>query len=227
MDDVKPTADTSSDEVGMGTPQAAPQQPEQTPVASDAPVALMQPQQGTAPVQQERTIPYSRFAEVNKNMKDAQRQLAELRTQMQSGQYSAEDVNQIMAHPYVQDLLIQNAKYQLTDYAKELLGNYPTLDERVKKAILSNVRGFVKETTTDIESAKLDILDYIEGIVAENPTQQVAAAKSFQVAPSNAPVIESKVKPAEIEKILKKPLDEWSEEEMQILGEYTKSHPQK
>lgn len=172
----------------------------------------------------ERTIPYKRFQEVNSKFKEAQRKLAELEGSQQLNQYDPEDLQSVLGHPIVQEMMIKQAKQELTDYARETLDQYPTLNPAVKKAILANVRGFVKETTQDVESAKLDLQEYIEGIIEEADAQQPQAPKSFQVANTNVakPDIEG-TKPAEIAEILNKPVDEMSDEEVAIVQRYKNS----
>ena len=217
MDDVNPQAPAAPAATVEETTQVEPQQPNQTPVTPEVPAT-------ETPA--ERTIPYGRFSEVNKSLKETQRQLAELKKQGQYSQFDTNDVNAVMSHPIVQELLIKQAKSELTDYAKDYMEAYPQINPQVKKAILSNVRGFVKETTTDVESAKLDIADYIEGIL-EGEAQKPVAAKNFPVASTNAPTVTQTTKPADVEKILSKPVTEWTDEETKTVEDYSKSLPKK
>jgi hypothetical protein len=215
MDDVKPNAQVPAPigTTGEETPQVDPQQPEQTTVNPEVPV-----------VTPERTVPYGRFSEVNKSWKEAQRELAEYKREKQLSQFDPNDMNAVLSHPVVQEALIKAAKYELTDYTRNVLEQYPTLNPQVKKAILANVRGFVKEGTTDVESAKLDIQEYIESILeGEAP----AAKKNFPVVATNTPSVVQPVKPAEVEKILAKSVDSWTDQEMKIVEDYTKTLPKK
>lgn len=164
--------------------------------------------------------------------KTYERDLAAYKSKEQQGKYDPEDYSQWMSHPYSQELLVKVAKQELTDFARETLADerYSSLNSQVKKAILANVRGFVKEATTDVESAKIDLIDYIEEILqdteAENPVQPVAP-QPFQVAAPNAGVSESETTPAEINSILEKsPLD-WTDEETNTLEAYQKSQGKK
>ena len=174
----------------------------------------------------EKSIPYSRFAEVNKGFKEAQRKLAEYERQKTLGQYDENDMAAIMSHPFVQDLLMKDAKYQLTDFAKGMLEGHPEVPEPVKKAILSNVRGFVKETTSDVESAKIDIQEYIDSLVEGLP-QQAIQPKQFPVASTTPKETSSTANPKDVQAILEKPVDEWTEDEATIVDNYKKSQPKR
>ncbi len=178
----------------------------------------------------EKTIPYGRFSEVNKKLKEYQRKVAELEGNRQLEQYDPNDINAILSHPFVQTLLLKQAKQELTDYARQTLDQYPGLHPQVKKAILANARGFVNEETTDIDQAKIDLLDYIESIIEGEQTQtaQPSVSKSFQVAGSNVPTTTiGGVRPAEVAKILAKPLTDWTDEESKVVEDYSKSLPKK
>lgn len=226
MDDVKPTdapASTMEAPVETETTQPEPQQAKETVVEPKAPAT---PQAQPVPeMPADRSVPYKRFSEVNSKYKEAQRKLAELERTQQYGQYDPNDLNTILSHPVVQELMIKQAKSELTDYTKELLEQYPSVHPQVKKAILSNVRGFVKENTSDVESAKLDIADYIESIIQEQASTQPEKPKNFPVASTNAPTATKGVKPAEVEKILSKAVDSWTDEEAKMVEDYTKSLP--
>lgn len=216
MEDVKTQAQPAA---------AAPVEPETT--APESP----QGEQTTEvpnPVTQappERTIPYSRFAEVNKGYKDLQRKLAEYEQKSKLSQYTEDDMGAVMNHPFVQELLVKQAKYELTDFAKEQLNEHPEVPEQVKKAILANVRGFVKETTTDVESAKIDIQEYIDSLVESTQTQQLP--KTFPVASTKAQETASGAKPLDIQNILDKPVDEWTDDEAKTVKQYQKTMPKR
>jgi hypothetical protein len=173
----------------------------------------------------ERTIPYSRFAEVNKGYKDLQRKLAEFEQKSKLSQYTDEDASAVMAHPYTQELAIKVAKYELTDFARGALDAHPEIPEQVKKAMLQNIRGFVKESTTDVESAKVDIQDYIDSLVEQMPTQQ--QPKVIPVATTKAQETSSNTRPLDIQNILDKPVDEWSDDEAKTVEQYKKTQPKR
>jgi hypothetical protein len=163
--------------------------------------------------------------------RELQRQLAERDSKEALNQYDPQDLDSILQHPYVQDLIIKQAKQELTDYARELLDDHPNLHPQVKKAILSNARGFVNETTTDVETAKLDLQDYVDSIAEEavtGPQPVLEPSKGFQVAKTNVPSTEpAGVKAAEIDSILGKPLDTWTDDEVAAVEEYRKRNLKK
>jgi hypothetical protein len=217
MDDVNPIVDAAP--VADATP-AATVEPDTT--QPDSP----QVNQTAEPVVPERSIPYKRFAEVNNNYKEAQRKLAQYEAQSKLGQYSEDDMGAVMNHPYVQELLIKQAKYELTDFAKGKLDERPDIPETVKKAILTNVRGFVKETTTDVESAKIDIEEYIENNFPMGvPAQQ--QPKTFPVASTKAQEATPGANPLDVQQILDKPVDEWTPDEAKLVKQYKKSMPKR
>lgn len=212
MEDVKTNVSEAEEAtVETETTEQAPQ-PEEKTSAPDLEVA-------------ERTVPYSRFSEVNTKYKEMQRKLAEVEGSRQLEQYDPNDLENVFAHPFVQELLIKQAKQELTDYARQTLDEYPNLHPAVKKAILSNARGFVNETTSDVETAKLDLLEYIEGIAEEaSETQQTPSPKTFPIATTNVSTTDTPgVKPAEIAKIIAKPVDTWTDEEADAVDSYKKS----
>ncbi len=214
MDDVNPTVTGAEAPTVESETTQPPTQVNETAVASEP--------KAEAP---EKTIPYSRFAEVNKGLREAQRKLAEYESKSKLSEYDPNDMEAVMAHPYVQDLLIKQAKSELTSYAKEKLDANLTIPEAVKKAILSNVRGFVKESTTDVDSAKIDIDEYIDSIAEAPVSQQVP--KVIPVASTAAKESASGATPAEVQAILETPVDEWTEEQAQIVDKYKKSQPQR
>lgn len=222
LDDVKEQVNIDSQESAVEKPtDPASQAGEEKPEESSIPA---QPE-----IKAEKTIPYGRFAEMNKKYRDAQRQLAELQRQSQLSQYQPEDAEAVMAHPMFQELALKVAKQELTDYAREVMDQYPSLNPVVKKAVLKNVRGFVNETTSDIEEAKLDIVDYIESIAEEaaESTPQKPAQKTFPVAQTNVSQAAPSARPADIARILQKPVDEWTEEDAQIVDDYQNRNPGK
>lgn len=159
-----------------------------------------------------------------------QKELAGFKSAKEQSRYNPDEYSQWAASPYSQELLIKVAKQELTDFARETLADsrYSNLNSQVKKAILSNVRGFVNEATTDVETAKVDLLDYIERILQDEQSNQTAPrTPTIPVAPLNGGVSESVTTPAEIKSILEKsPLD-WTEDEANILEAYHKSQGKK
>lgn len=172
--------------------------------------------------QPERTVPIKVLQEERKRRQELQRQLAERETNQNLSQYDPEDVDAILQHPMVQELIIKQARQELTDYARDALDKYPTIPELVKKAILKNVRGFVNETTSDVETAKIDLSEYIESIADEAGAQPTELpSKGFKVANTNVPsTVNAGIKPAEIQNILGKPIDSWTPEEEATVAEY-------
>lgn len=174
----------------------------------------------------EKTVPYSRFKEVNSKFKEMQRRLAEVEGSQKLNQYDPNDTEQVLQHPLVQEMMIKQAKSELTDYARTTLDQYPNLHPAVKKAILGNVRGFVNESTTDVETAKLDLQDYIEGIAEEAEAQVSTPPKNVQVASTNVPKSDAPgAKPADVQRILDKPMTDWTAEEEKIVADYSAANP--
>jgi len=215
MTDVKPQAEPT-DVAPVEPETTVPESPQENKTTEVSP-------EPEVPV--ERTVPYKRFAEVNKGYKETQRKLAEFEQKSKLDQYTEDDMGKVMNHPFVQELLIKQAKYELTEFAKEQLDSHPEVPEAVKKAILANVRGFVKETTTDVESAKIDIQEYIDSLV--DTTQAKQQPKSFPVASTKAQETASGARPLDIQNILDKPVDEWTDEEGKIVDQYKKTLPKR
>jgi len=214
MEDVNPQAQ-ATEVAPVETETTAPesQQGEQTEVVNPEP---------QKPV--ERTIPYTRFAEVNKGYKELQRKLAEYEQKTKLSQYTEDDMGAVMNHPYVQELLIKQATHELKDFAKDLLDGHPEIPEPVKKSIMANPRGFVKETTTDVESAKIDIQEYVDALVDQVQPQQ---PKVFPVASTTTKETASTTRPLDVQAILDKPVDEWTEDEAKTVDQYKKTMPKK
>jgi hypothetical protein len=177
----------------------------------------------------EKQVSYNALREERTKRQELQRELAQLKSRGQP-QYQPEgddDFNRVMSHPFVQNLMLSQAKRELIDYARDTMDQFPSIPDSVKKAILKNPRGFVQEETVDIENAKLDLLEYIEGLAEMSPDQQRAVAKSFPVTATNATGAESAGSPAEIQKILNKPIDEWTKDEEALVDQYQKNAPKK
>jgi hypothetical protein len=224
LDDVKPEITTEE-----ALPQA-----EETAEQTSQPVEQTQNTEATPSVEipsQPKGDLTVALRKERERVRELQRQIAEKESSEAMSQYDPQDLDSILQHPYVQDLIIKQARQELTDYAREALDQYPNLHPQVKKAILKNARGFVNETTTDVETAKLDLQEYIESIaeeaVAEPQAEQAPEpSKGFKVANTNVPSTEpSGVKLAEIQNILAKPVDSWTADEEAAVEEYRKRNP--
>ena len=220
MEDVKDTTITASQTPGEANTPPISQTANQTPVvSSNTPVNPVVTNKPT-----DRTIPYERFAQVNTQMKELKRQLAEARGQSKSSQYDPNDLEVIRQHPYVQDLELKSATAELKRGAEDILKRYPQMPPQVVKAILKNPRGYVNETTQDVPNALVDIEEYLmdlsSEIEGENPS--TPQPKSFPVAGTNTPAAtQGGTSPAEVQAILKKPLDEWTPAETKLVKEYS------
>lgn len=213
MSDVIDTAQAPEATVEPVTTQPEPQQVNET-------------TEPTVPTPAEKTIPYSRFAEVNKGYREAQRKLAEYESKSKLSQYDPNDTEQLMAHPFVQELLIKQAKSELTTYAREKLDANPQIPEAVKKAILTNVRGFVKETTSDVDSAKIDLDEYIESIIEEVGSTQ-PQPKTIPVASTQTKESTSGATPMDVQAILDTPVDEWTDDQAKVVDQYKRTQPKR
>lgn len=217
MDDVK-NENVQSETVETTAEEST--APEQTTESSESEAPKTPETQAATQEAAERMVPLSVVKEERKKRQELQRKIAEIEGSQKLNQYDPNDLESVLAHPMVQELMVKQAKQELTDYARETLENYPTLNPAVKKAILANVRGFVKETTQDVESAKLDLQEYIDSIVEEADAQP-PTPKSFPVATTNVSKTDiSGIKPARIQEILETPVDEWTEEETAIVDKY-------
>lgn len=216
MDDVKPDVSIADEATVDETTVQEPQPEKETTEDSVAQEA------------QERMVPISVVQKERKQRQELQRKLAEVEGNQRLQQYDPNDMDNVLAHPFVQELLLKEAKRELTDFARDTLDQYSDIHPAVKKAILANARGFVNENTSDIETAKLDLLDYIESIAEEAQTQSLTQSptqsKGFQVASTN--VSKTSIpgaRPADISRILEKPVDKWTPEEIQLVEDYKKN----
>ena len=161
-------------------------------------------------------------------VRELRRQLAEKESSQALSQLDPNDYEAWVSNPMSQELIIKVAKQELTDYAREALDQYPTLHPQVKKAILKNARGFVNESTTDVETAKIDLQEYIESIAeeanAEPEAQSKQPSKGFQVANTNVPSSEAGrvASSKQVEAILAKPVNEWTDEDEATVAEHQK-----
>lgn len=215
MDDVK-TQDIQAEPVPAEQPQETVEQTDNTP---ETPVVSPEIKA------QERTVPLSVVQEERKKRQELQRELAELRSAEQFNQYPQEDLENILQHPMVQEMILKEAKRELTDYARETLEQYPGLHPQVKNAIVKNARGFVNENTTDIETAKIDLQEYIESLAqeVEQEPMQPAPAKGHQMAVTNVPATNQVAgNPADVQAILNKSVDSWTDEETSLVEAYSR-----
>ena len=214
MDTQKVQVPASSEVKGEVATPVPPKVEEQTTVEG-------QPQQDAQP----RTVPLDELVKFKKKYKELQAEMAGLRGKEAYSGYDPEETEKVLSHPMVQELLIKTAKQEVTDYTRDYLQQYPEFPEVIKKAILRNVRGFINETTTDPETAKIDVAEYIDEVWADLQNKAGTQRKEVKVTPPNVGAIlgGKGTKPADIQAILDKPVDEWSDEEMAKLDSYSQS----
>lgn len=153
--------------------------------------------------------------------KAVQRELADLKGKSSLSSYDPEDMQSIMSHPFVQDLLLKQAESDIKVGVKDILDQYPQLPESVKKAIQRNPRGFVQPDTTDVQTALLDIQDYLEEIAAGNtPLPTAPQPKTVPIAQTNASVGPQKNIDAKLKAILAKSPEDMTSEDDALLAEY-------
>ena len=212
MDDVKDQNTTEVQPQAEETAEQSSQPAEQTTETPESSVDQTQ----------ERTVPLQALKEERARRQELQRKLAEKESSQAMSQLDPDDYDAWVSNPMSQELIIKVAKQELTDYAREALDQYPTLHPQVKKAILKNARGFVNETTTDVETAKVDLQEYIESI-AEEASAQPEPSKAFKVANTNVQTDSDKgANSAQIDSILSKPVNEWTDDDEATVAEYQK-----
>ena len=213
----QPTAETNS--------PVAPQ-PTQTNMATDQ-IESPKGQDLTPKQTAERMVPLSEVLKERNRYKEAQRKLAEATSRQNQPQW--ENIEELRNHPYVQDLELKQAETELRQGAEEILERFPNIPAPIRKAILKNPRGYVNRTTTDVQNALLDIEDYISEVSEElGADSEAPQPKQFPVAGMNKPVAtQGTSMPAEIDKILKKPVDEWTPEEQKKLEDYKSAYLKK
>lgn len=226
MDDVKDQQQSVEPQAEEKTAEQASQPDEQTTKTPEPKVAEQTPDTQPQPE------PASNKGDLNialkqerERVRELRRTLAERESMQQMQQMDPNDYEQWMQNPMSQELMVKVAKQELTDHAREVLDQYPELHPQVKKAILKNARGFVAESTTDVETAKLDLQEYVEQIAAEmQPAQapQQQPSKEIRVANTNIPSSESDktANAAEVEAILNKPVNEWTDDDEAVVKEY-------
>lgn len=156
--------------------------------------------------------------------KQLQRKIAELEGASKVQGYEGQDLDTILQHPFVQDLLLKQAEGELRDGAKEILAQYPQLPKPIVNAILKNPRGYVSPKTQDVQNALLDIADYVESIYSEyEPQAPPQQFKDVKVVGNNKSLT-AKTSDAEIEKLLSIPVEEWTPEQTKMVSEYRRNN---
>lgn len=139
-----------------------------------------------------------------------------------AGYGEEKDLEQVMSHPFVQDLLLKQAEGELKDGVKEILTQYPQIPKSVANAIIRNPRGYVKTGTTDVQNALLDIADYLEEIAPEFESNSAPRPKTVPIAGNNA-VDKETNKDVDMQKILDTPPEEWTPEQEKAVSDYIKN----
>lgn len=220
MDDVKTTNNVP--EAPESTPEPAEQPAEQASQPEEQTTDTNEPEAPVEPV--ERQVPLSVLKEERAKRQEYQRKLAEAESKSKIANYDPNDLESVMSHPAVQELIVKQATQELKDFTRTELEKYPNLHPSVKKAILTNPRGYVKEGTQDVENAKLDIQEYLEEVAEESEAQSTPAPKTFQVAKTNVAKTEVPgARPAEVQAIMQKPIDEWTDEDVKLVEDFTKN----
>ena len=152
--------------------------------------------------------------------RQSQREIAKSKGDRVLEGYDPQDIETVVQHPFVQNLLIKQAETELREGVKDVLSQYPNLPKNVSAAILKNPRGFVNPETTDVHTALIDIQDYLESI-SEEMGVTTPQPKPFRVATQN-PGVGANKQDVELQAILKKPPAEWSDEETALVAKAKK-----
>lgn len=229
MGDVKDPNTASP--TGETTPEVQPQEPEQTsqePTVAPAetqPPAKPEGETETKPIEEpEETVPKAHYENVQRALRQARRRLAEARKARQPVRAEPDDLDEVRQHPYVQELEMDKAENQLRRGAEDILKNYPDLPKAIRKAILANPRGYVNRDTQDVENGLLDIEEYVQRVVEDIETggkPSKSKPKQVPVAGTNQPTATTpSATPAEVQAILDKPVNEWTEAEQELIKEH-------
>lgn len=226
-DDVKEPIAASGDTPQVTTtPQGS--EPTTTPPVESKETTPTPDKPGT---EEERTVPLSVLIEERRKNRERIRALQQGRsTRGQSTDTSSQTAGSTIDQNYVAQLQTRVAISELQDFARQKVKDYPDLPKYLKRAIINNPRGFIKTTTSNVEAGKLDIEDYLEDEQARYEDEQLKAnppqpKKTVQVAGNNKPdAIQPGKTPADIQKILETPVDEWTAADKKTLAEYRASH---
>lgn len=176
-------------------------------------------QEPKAPVQEPQVVPPKGDLNValkqeRERARELQRKLAEYENKERMAAVPQDNLEEVMAHPMVQELLIKTANFELKEGVKDIFEEYPNLPKEVKDAILKNPRGFVQESTQDVQNALLDIRDYVESIsqAYQAPVVPAQVPKNIPIAGNNQ-VINGDKAEAGVEEILATPPAEWTPEQ--------------
>lgn len=159
--------------------------------------------------------------------KKAQRSTADFRGSRNLEGYDAQDLEQVMQHPFVQDLLLKQAENELRVGAQDILEQYPQVPKSIASAIIKNPRGYVQPGTTDVQNALLDIQDYLEGIAGEFETPadgQNPQPKTVPIMGNNQQLGSQDSLEVQIQEIMKIPPEAWTKEQEKAVDEYLKKN---
>ena len=181
--------------------------------------------QGENQGREERMVPLSAVQQERQRRQEAQRELARIKAEGRAQGIDPNDYEAVMSSPFVQELMIKQAKLELTDFARDELEKYPNIPTKFKKQMLKNIRGFVNETTTDVELAKVDILDSIEDLAQDfEPERKIEGRPSeVVVAPTNAGQGKPGSRPNEIQKVLNKGIFEMTDDDFNKVDNFKRN----
>lgn len=189
------TVGTENEDLGIPSGPGAeapaepvPQTPVKEPTTPEPPVELTPEDIGKMKTENARLRAGQSTFE--RKLRESSQKLAEFEGQQRFGGMTPETAEQLMAHPFVQDLMLKTAEYQLKDGVKEVLDRYPDTPEAVKKAVLANPRGFVNVGTSTVEDALWDIEEYLSSLSETTPPAKPEevnrpSGKEFSVANTN------------------------------------------
>lgn len=165
----------------------------------------------------ERTVPYSRLQEVVRKLRETERKQA----QGPLGKYDQNDISSLREHPYVQEMELRIAEGEIKRGAEEILERFPNIPQQIRKAILRNPRGYVRPDTTDVQTALLDIEEYVDEIYGDfDSDANQPKPKDFPVAGQNAPsATQGSANPADLQRIYAKPLEDWTDQDKKLISD--------
>lgn len=212
-----------SEAVTPSAPLEINSQPSGAPQAGATPVT--EPQAVTSPTgdnnaavetPSERLVSERKYNSVQEQNRRLRQQLAETQRNRGQNAVTVNPVNQdgSVNPEYVANLELKTAELELKDGARKLLKSYPDLDKAVKRAILRNPRGFVRQDTQDVQTGLMDIEDYLAELsdAGAVTTSVPPVKKQVPVAGTNIPAAtQGGTNDAEVAAILAKPVTEWTE----------------